>query len=89
MLLFFMGNPTEKMTTDYYMKYSSSFAKKKPNLLICDARSKVAALGNKLLGKGWENSNFYTNIQLTFHSIANLDQVKHSFHLINQKRKGN
>lgn len=80
MLLFFIGNPTENMNSDYYMKFSNSFVKKKPNLLICDARSKAAALGNKLLGKGWENSNYYINMQLTFHNIANLDQVRHSYH---------
>ena len=76
MLLYFIGNPTESMTSEYYMKYSTGFAKKKPNLLICDARSKVAALGNKLLGMGWENSTFYINMQLTFHNIANLEQVR-------------
>lgn len=54
MLLFFIGNPTENMSPDYYIKYSNSFGKKKPNLMICDARSKVAALGNKIMGKGWE-----------------------------------
>jgi len=42
-------------------------------LVICDARSKVAALGNKLMGKGWENQAFYMNTVLTFHSIANLE----------------
>lgn len=47
------------MTSDYYLKYSNSFVKKDLNLLICDARSKAAALGNKLMGKGWENETYY------------------------------
>ena len=76
MLLFFMGSPTENMTAEYYMKYNNSFVKKKPTLLICDARSKVAAIGNKLMGRGWENESFYINSKLTFHNIANLDGVK-------------
>lgn len=73
MLLYFMGDTTQKMSVEYYLKYSDSFVKKRPNLLICDARSKAAAIGNKLMGKGWENPSYYSNIELTFHNIANLD----------------
>ena len=53
--------------------------KKKSTLLVCDARSKMAAMGNKIIGKGWESEKFYSNISLTFHNIANLDDVVRSY----------
>lgn len=79
MLIHFMGEPLSKMSVDYFIKYSSSFVKKKPTLIVCDARSKAAALGNKIMGKGWENPNFYLNTDLTFHNIANVDLVRESY----------
>lgn len=85
-MLHFIGDPVQKIDADYYLKYSNSFIKKTPNLLICDARSKVAAIGNKIMGKGWENSQYYQNAQLTFHNIANLDQVRNSFDILLSKR---
>lgn len=36
--------------------------KKQSTLLVCDARSKMAAMGNKIIGKGWESEKFYKNI---------------------------
>lgn len=38
------------------------------------------------MGKGWENQAFYMNTVLTFHSIANLEQVRKSFHTLQQKK---
>lgn len=67
------------MDCNYYLMYSGSLVPKAPNLLICDARSKTAALGNKFMGKGWENESFYVNTKLTFHNIANINQVRQSY----------
>lgn len=81
-----MGNPNDKNSAKYYFKYQNSFVKKTPNLLICDARSKAAAMGNKLMGKGWENESYYINSKLTFHNIANLEGVRRSYAMINMKK---
>jgi hypothetical protein len=43
--------------------------------LVCDARSKVAAIGNKIMGRGTENPEHYKNIKLSFHNLANLDEI--------------
>ena len=41
------------------------------NVHIFDARPKLAAMGNKFSGKGYENSENYTNCELSFNKIEN------------------
>lgn len=80
MLLYYLGQPLENIDRDDYVKYSQ--LKKnmgKKTLKICDARSYAAAYGNKLMGAGFENcEKYYVNCVLSFHSIANIHDVKNS-----------
>lgn len=46
----------------------------------------MAAMGNKILGKGWESTKYYQNVELTFHNIANLDGVARSYKMLMQNR---
>lgn len=32
-------------------------------------------MGNKIMGRGTENEEFYSNIKLSFHNLPNLDEV--------------
>ena len=43
--------------------------------MVCDAWSKVAAIGNKIMGWGTENTEYYKNIKLSFHNLGNLDDI--------------
>lgn len=54
-----MGDPMSSVTREYYLQYHSAMIKKQSTLLVCDARSKMAAMGNKIIGKGWESEKFY------------------------------
>lgn len=44
---------------------------KKKTVQIYDCRPQLAAFGNKFSGKGYENSDHYSNMNLTFHEIEN------------------
>ena len=48
-------------------------------LFVFDARSNLAADGNKLLGKGSESPNVYRSIKLRYLEIANIHVVRESF----------
>ena len=50
---------------------SSSQISPKTNVHIFDCRPKLAAIGNRLTGKGYENCENYRNTVLTFHDIEN------------------
>ena len=49
------------------------------NLYIYDARPYLNAVTNKLAGKGFENTAFYTNSQLKFLNIQNIHHMRKSF----------
>lgn len=86
MLLHFMGDPLANLDAEKFLEESGNLVQDKQNLMICDARSKVSALKNKILGKGYEHESFYLNSHLSFHNIANLDLVRHSYQVLMQKR---
>ncbi|CAM9855011.1 unnamed protein product, partial [Ectocarpus fasciculatus] len=55
-------------------------SRKAPRLCLLDARTAVAALGNKLVGKGIETGAGYGNsTQLVFSGIGNVHAVKDAF----------
>ena len=85
LMLRYLGNPLIKLDPDYFYQYHNSLVTKTHDLLICDARSKTAAFGNKIMGKGYESDKFYKNTKLSFHSIANLDGVVSSYNMITEK----
>lgn len=37
------------------------------------------AIGNKLAGKGYENTNYYINCEIYFLDISNIHKVRESF----------
>jgi hypothetical protein len=51
----------------------------KVNVHIYDARPLINAVGNKFSGKGWENSENYTNCELTFNNIENAPTMQSAF----------
>lgn len=48
-------------------------------IIIFDARSQVAAGGNKLMGKGTEHAGSYHNAKVVFMEIANIHAVRGSY----------
>jgi hypothetical protein len=48
-------------------------------LYIFDARPKNAAVGNQLMGKGYENTSFYENTKLLFCDIDNIHAISASY----------
>lgn len=46
---------------------------------IYDARPFMNAVGNKLAGKGFENTTMYTNSEIFFLDIHNIHKVRDSF----------
>lgn len=91
MLLYYMGEPLENFSREDYFRYSQTQTKvARKSLKICDARSVAAAYGNKLMGNGFENcEKYYLNCELTFHSIANIKDVKNSYDMIKAFRSTN
>lgn len=59
---------------DHFRQCSSN----KSLLLIVDCRSKIAAQGNKMKGKGTEQIGRYTNCRQTFLEIDNIHAMRHS-----------
>jgi len=59
---------------------------KKSNALIhiFDARSKIAAIGNKFVGSGYENTADYPFAYIEFGSIDNIHAVRESYIKVNQ-----
>lgn len=53
--------------------------KKDINVHIFDARPKLAAMGNMLKGKGYENMEYYTNCELTFNKIDNAPTMQGAY----------
>ena len=49
---------------------------------IYDARPKLAAVGNQLQGKGFENIEHYKNCTLEFLNIENIHKVRDSMKVI-------
>lgn len=52
------------------------------NVHIYDARPFMNAVGNKLAGKGYENTNCYKNCEIQFLEIHNIHKVRDSFNKI-------
>jgi hypothetical protein len=50
----------------------------KSKFYIVDARSRVATIGNKAIGKGTEMIKFYTNVEMLFMDIGNIHSVRES-----------
>ena len=46
---------------------------------IIDARPKISARGNKVKGKGFEHSAYYTNCKIHFMNIPNIHKIKASY----------
>ncbi len=49
------------------------------SLHVVDARSRMAAIGNKITGSGYENPAHYPFVWLMFSDIANINTVRDSF----------
>ncbi|EGD79452.1 hypothetical protein PTSG_10018 [Salpingoeca rosetta] len=49
------------------------------HIVICDARSLLAAGGNRVLGKGSEDPSVYPHIKMYFMSIGNIHAVRQSY----------
>lgn len=49
------------------------------NVHIFDARPKIAAMGNKFSGKGYESSDYYTNCEVSFNRIDNAPTMQSSY----------
>ena len=50
-----------------------------PEFYILDARSQIAAMANRAIGKGTENIDNYAGAKLQFMSISNIHSVRSSF----------
>lgn len=89
MMVYFIGEPTKKKNNIYFKSLTDGQKELlKKDVTICDARSKMAAVGNTFMGRGYEKEKFYKNIKLSFHNIANLQGVKSSFeYIIGTKKK--
>jgi hypothetical protein len=48
-------------------------------LHIFDARSKISAIGNKVMGSGYENTDNYPSTWLWFCNIENIHKVRESY----------
>ena len=46
---------------------------------VHDVRPHLNAYGNKLAGKGYEDQQFYRNIEIFFHDIPNIHVVRDSY----------
>lgn len=46
---------------------------------IFDARPKIAAVGNRLSGKGYESSEYYTNCDVSFNRIENAPTMQSAY----------
>lgn len=64
----FAGMKQEKINNNSYRTV-------KKNIHVFDCRPYSAAWGNKLAGKGYEDSKYYDNITLTFHDIQNAPTI--------------
>lgn len=53
-----------------------------PNCVIYDARGYIAALGNKISGKGYESTEYYTNCKIEFLNIPNIHVVRDSYNKV-------
>ena len=49
------------------------------NLHVLDARSKMAAIGNKITGSGYENVAHYPFVYMIFGDIANIHTIRESY----------
>ena len=54
------------------------------SMYIFDARSKMAAIGNKIVGSGYENPANYPFANIIFGDIANIHAVRESYIKLNQ-----
>jgi hypothetical protein len=53
-----------------------------PLLLIVDARSRSAALANRVKGGGYEYAEYYSNSEIQFMNLENIHVVRASFHAL-------
>jgi len=64
--------------------------RREAQLHIYDARPKISAIGNKLMGSGYENIDNYPSTWLWFCNIENIHKVRESYlkllHLTNRAR---
>jgi myotubularin-related protein 1/2 len=77
-LLRLIGNPILQMSYEEYHRSEKS-SDTPVDLHIFDMRGKKAAIGNKFKGKGYENTDFYQNVNLYFCDIPNIHVVRDSF----------
>ena len=83
MMVYFIGEPNKKKNNLYYKSLTEGQKELlKKDVTICDARSKMAAVGNTFMGRGYEKEKNYKNIKLSFHNIANLHGVNSSYESI-------
>jgi len=54
-------------------------SKSDPKLYVLDARSQIAAFGNKFTGSGYENTAHYPFVEIIFGDIANIHTVRESY----------
>jgi myotubularin-related protein 6/7/8 len=52
-------------------------------MYVVDTRPKINAMANRAAGKGYENKNFYENIQFLFMPIENIHVVRNSLAKLN------
>lgn len=76
-LIRLIGNPTLKTSFKDYKKSNEQDVQ--VDVHIYDMRPKKAAFGNKFKGKGYESTEFYSNINLYFCDIPNIHGVRDSF----------
>jgi myotubularin-related protein 1/2 len=68
LMLRLMGEPKTK-----------DYRKGEVNLHVYDARSYIAAMGNKVKGHGFEDKTYYKNVEINFNDIDNIHAVREHY----------
>lgn len=76
-LIQLIGNPKKHLSFEDYT--SEKFKLFETDTHIYDLRGKTAAFTNKFKGKGYENTQFYTNCSIFFEDIPNIHNVRESY----------
>ena len=66
---------------------AASSSKAVKSVLILDARSYAAAVGNRARGGGVECNDYYPNAEITFMNLANIHYIRKSFQVSTQCSK--
>lgn len=72
-----IGNPNKHLSFEDYT--SEKFKLFETDTHIYDLRGKTAAFTNKFKGKGYENTQFYSNCLIFFEDIPNIHVVRESY----------